>query len=262
MSGSASSPRLPTLRAEIADFVRFVLRPRPGPRLPGRAGGSGVLSDFLLNAPWWRLCQWALLLWLINLVIFAPLALSAAQTLGAQHRLNIHHLPWLTALIWAPIVEELCFRHLLRRPALLWWFTPLMAGVMVRGPGLASGLLLVVALLLALAPAWYPSDHRLRIAWSWPFRLRVGLRRIYPLLFHGVAIAFAAVHLFNFHMNGMELFLLPLLVLPQWATGLVLGWMRVRRGLGAAMALHAIFNGGPLLFIALILHYAPQLAGG
>jgi len=36
------------------------------------------------------------------------------------------------------------------------------------------------------------------------------------------------------------------LVTPQWLTGLVLGWMRVQRGVVAAMILHALFNLGPL----------------
>lgn len=53
------------------------------------------------------------------------------------------------------------------------------------------------------------------------------------------------------------MWLLPLLVLPQWATGLVLGWMRVRRGIGAAIALHALFNGGPVLMIWLLMTLMP-----
>ena len=32
-------------------------------------------------------------------------------------------------------------------------------------------------------------------------------------------------------------------------TGLVLAWLRVRRGIGASIVLHAIFNGGPVLLI-------------
>ena len=46
------------------------------------------------------------------------------------------------------------------------------------------------------------------------------------------------------------------LVLPQWATGLVLGWMRVRRGIGAAIAC-ALFNGGPVLMIWLLMTLMP-----
>src|SRR5690606_22462690 len=56
--------------------------------------------------------------------------------------------------------------------------------------------------------------------------------------------------------------LLPLLVLPQWVTGLVLGWQRVRHGIGAALVLHALFHGGPLLLVWLVLQAAPGLALG
>lgn len=255
-------------RRELVDFLRFVWRPRPGPRLPGRHARGGVYEDFLPALSVWRILQWALLLWAINLFIFGPMAVGAAQAGGAQHRLNLHSLPWLQALIWAPIVEELTFRFCLRRIAALWWFLPLMVVILVSGPGVASGALLVVALLLCWAPAW-AVRHRPagapapRFAWACrlPWAQRLQARRFYPWLFHASALAFAAVHLYNFNLNQMPVSLMPLLVLPQWITGLVLGWIRVRRGIGASMLLHAVFNAGPLLVVLLILTYAPQLAG-
>ncbi|MCH4586399.1 CPBP family glutamic-type intramembrane protease, partial [Achromobacter xylosoxidans] len=51
-----------------------------------------------------------------------------------------------------------------------------------------------------------------------------------------------------------------LLVLPQWVTGLVLGWIRIRRGIGAAIALHAMFNAGPILLIWAVMRWAPTAA--
>ena len=145
---------------------------------------------------------------------------------------------------------------------MLWWFVPLMAAILVQGAGWASGLMVAAAVLLALAPAWYPAGHRWQAGWRLSWRGRRRARRAYPWLFHTAALAFAAVHLFNFRLNAMDVLLLPLLVLPQWVTGLVLGWMRVRRGIGASMALHAMFNGGPLLLLGLILQFAPELALG
>jgi len=248
------------LRAELMDFLRFVRRPRPGRRLPGRAAGQGVLVDFLPNVRLARLAQWALLLWLANLFVFGPLAVSAAEMGGAQHRLSLMDLPWLQALIWAPIVEELTFRHALRRPAMLWWFVPLMAAIVVQGAGFASGMMAAVALLLCLAPLWSAPNARLRKGWSLSWRGRRRLLRSYPWLYHVSALAFGAVHLYNFHLHDMPATLMPLLVLPQWFTGLVLGWMRVRRGIGASMLLHALFNAGPLLIVWLILRLAPGLA--
>ncbi|WP_323011759.1 type II CAAX prenyl endopeptidase Rce1 family protein [Castellaniella sp.] len=251
---------LPTMGQEIVDFLRFVVHPKPGPRLGAHRLGPGVRVDFSLNAPLWRLVHWAVLLWMVNIFVFAPLALSAAEASGAQHRLDIHNLPWLTALIWAPIVEELTFRFALRRPVMLLWFVPIMAMIMVQGVGPVPILLAGVALLLALAPQWYPAGYRWQAAWVTPWRWRRRVRRLYPLLFHVVALTFAAVHLYNFRHTSINLVLMSLLVLPQWVTGLVLGWIRVKRGIGASMALHAIFNGGPLLLIGLVLHFAPQLA--
>lgn len=251
---------LPTMGQEIVDFLRFVMRPVPGPRVGGRRIGPCVWVDFSLNAPLWRLLHWAVLLWTVNIFVFAPLALSAADAGGAEHRLDIHNLPWLMALVWAPVVEELTFRFALRRPAMLCWFVPLMAFILFQGAGPATIMLAGLALLLALAPRWYPAGYRWQSGWTASWRWRRRVRRLYPLLFHVAALAFAFVHLFNFRLTSMNLVLLSLLVLPQWVTGLVLGWIRVRRGIGAAIALHAIFNSGPLLLIGLVLHFAPELA--
>lgn len=48
-------------------------------------------------------------------------------------------------------------------------------------------------------------------------------------------------------------------MLPQWLTGLVLGWMRVRRGIAASIALHALFNAGPMVMIWLLLKLVPDM---
>lgn len=67
------------------------------------------------------------------------------------------------------------------------------------------------------------------------------------------------MHLSNFSFNRMPWWMLPLLVLPQWLTGLVLGWMRVRRGIAASIALHALFNAGPMVMIWLLLKLVPDM---
>lgn len=247
-----------TFKTEVKLFWRFIKSPILGPKIPGHKLRSGIWSDFHLNISIGRLLQWALLLWLVNIFVFAPMALVAAEASGAQHRMDIQNLPWLTALIWAPIVEELCFRYVLRRPAMIWWFVPLMVAVLVQGPGYSQSILLILAVLLALAPLYF-KDHKLAFAWRLSWQQRHNVIKLYPIFFHTVAILFAAVHLFNFKFASIPLTLLPLLVIPQWFTGLVLGWLRVTRGIGAAIFLHAVFNGGPLLLIGLALHYLPEL---
>lgn len=243
---------------ELKQFWRFIKKPKPGAKLPGHKTVPGSWDDFCLNISIGRILQWALLLWLVNIFVFAPMALVAAEASGAQHRMDINNLPWLTALIWAPIVEELTFRYVLRRPAIIWWFIPLMVAVLVQGPGISQSILLALAISLALAPLYF-KQHRLAFAWRLSWRTRLNVIRLYPLFFHAVALMFAGVHLFNFKFASLPLAILPLLVIPQWFTGLVLGWFRVKRGIMSAIVLHAVFNGGPLLLIGLALHYMPEL---
>src|SRR3546814_19916673 len=71
-----------------------------------------------------------------------------------------------------------------------------------------------------------------------PWHYRLAYRRIFPWVFHVASLLFAAVHLYNFTLQGTPWWLFPLLVLPQWLTGMVLGWLRVKRGIGASMLLH------------------------
>lgn len=233
---------------EFQDFLRFLWRPRLGPRLPKRQAGDGWHLDWFGRLPWKRLLQWALALWAINMLVLGPLALSAASAAGAQHRLDITNIPWLHALLWAPLVEELVFRYGLRQPVKALWLLPLAIAAMIMGPKWPAMMLLGAGVLLCWwlhgrqRQAWWPS-------WGW----HAAYRRWFPWVVHLACLAFAAVHLHNFSMQSAPWWLLPLMVAPQWITGLVLAWLRVRRGIGAAIVLHAIFNGGPLLLVFLIL---------
>lgn len=247
----------PTFRRELGDFLRFVRSPRVSPRLPGQALGQGWYTDWFPAVSIKRLLQWAALLWTINLLVLGPLAIMAAGAGGATHRLNIHAIPWLTALLWAPLVEELVFRYALRRPGMLLWLVPLSVIALFMGPRW-YGIALVGGLLLA---CWVPYLVRSNY---WVQPLRWSSRRLYlncfPWVFHLACMSFAALHLYNFQLAQTPWWLLPVLVLPQWLTGLVLGWLRIRRGMGAAVLLHAIFNAGPLTAVWLALQMAPELA--
>src|SRR5690554_5747527 len=109
-----ATPRL-RFRDELRDFMRFIVRPTLGPRTAPRRLGTQVGADWLSGLELGRLLKWALFLWAINLIFLGPIAVAAATAGGAQHRLNIHAIPWMQALLWAPIVEELVFRYGLRR---------------------------------------------------------------------------------------------------------------------------------------------------
>ncbi|HUG58094.1 MAG TPA: CPBP family glutamic-type intramembrane protease [Candidimonas sp.] len=255
--GRSVSGKLLRFRDELRDFLGFVVRPRFAPRLPGRHAANGWWEDWFPGVALGRLFKWACFLWVVNLMFLGPIAVTAAGAGGATHRLDIHQIPWLQALLWAPVVEELVFRYGLRRIAQAWWLVPAAVGAMLMGPTWPAILLVAVIVAVCWIPYLLGVPYTRR---SLPWRHRLAYRRYFPWVFHLASLSFAAVHLYNFNLHQTPLWLMPLLVLPQWLTGLVLGWQRVKRGIGASMLLHAIFNGGPLLVVWLVLRYVPEMA--
>lgn len=247
----------PTFRAELRDFLSFIRNPRLAPRPVDRGLGDGYWCDWFPQLRVGRLLQWALLMWAVNLLFLGPIAVMAAGLGGATHRLDLENIPWMTALLWAPIAEELVFRWGLRRLKHVWWLLPLAVAAMLSGPSFTGGLLLAAFFMLAWVPyaaAW--PTARQPLPWAW----RRSYVHGFPWVFHASSLVFSGVHLYNFNLGQTPIWLLPLLVLPQWATGMLLGWLRVRRGIGASILLHAVFNGGPLLLVWLALQAAGDMA--
>jgi len=240
-------------RDELKDFWRFVKRPSVTPRFAGPLHGNAWATDWQAGVSFKRLLQWAALLWVVNLFVFGPVAVTAAGLGGSEHRLDIHNIPWLAGMIWAPVVEELAFRYGLRRPVHILWFTPLaFVAVLFGWHAWTAGLVVSI-----LGLAWWAS-----LKWPAPLAARAPLHRAYNrhfgLVFYVSALGFAAMHLNNFRLGDTPFWLMPALVLPQFFTGLVLGWLRVRQGIGAAIVLHAMFNTGPLLMVALLVSLLPE----
>jgi len=238
----------PRFRAELHDFFRFLRNPAFGFQTPDVRAGRNHNEDWVLSVSPLRILQWAALLWLVNIVFLGPLAVMAAEAGGAQHRLDMERIPWLQALLWAPLVEELLFRYGLRRPLNALWVAPAAAGILFSGPHAATILLMaaVVFTLLAQERSGKPF-----VRCSWQMRRRYFIW--FPRIFYLATLLFAVIHLHNFNLNQTPAWLLPFLVLPQFVTGLVLGWMRIRRGISAAILLHGMFNGGPLLLVWFVL---------
>ena len=193
--------------------------------------------------------QWAAFLWLINITVFGPLAALVATSAGAQHKLDLSNIPWKQAVLWAPLVEEMVFRYVLRRPSQFLWVLPVAIWALFTGAqALTVAALCVVVLLLLVRP----TVPALQVA-VWPRRWNVFYARHFGWVFYGSTLLFAALHLYNFKFDQISFWLLPLLILPQFVTGLVLAWLRVRRGIGASIVLHAVFNSGPILLIMLVM---------
>ncbi len=253
----------PTFRQELRDFLCFLRSPRLNPRLGGQDLGHGWHTDWTNGLGVKRILQWAALLWLVNLTVFGPLAASVATSTGAQHRLDLSNIPWKQAILWAPLIEELVFRYVLRRPSQFLWLLPVSLWCMFAGPDtLTVSLVLAMVVLLYVRPTYGSGRPSLfssiGLGKAWPKHWYKTYVRHFGWAFYGATLLFAALHLYNFRFEQVSLWVLPLLILPQFMTGLVLGWLRVRRGIGASIILHAVFNAGPILVIMSIVSLLPE----
>lgn len=224
-------------------FRTFVRRPtarryRYYSREPGRAWHLDVIPQIRLG----RLLAWAVTLWLVNLLVLGPIVVAVAGMSGATHRIDVHNIPWVLAILWAPLIEEMVFRYGLRKPLQAIWLVPILIPSLLFGMTGGSGWWLAIGLLLC---CWACMNDRPPSRRSW--RVMRAYRFWFPWVFHTVTLAFAGLHIKNFIFTDFSWWMLPVLVLPQWFSGLVLGWIRVSRGIGAAILLHAVFNLGPLL---------------
>lgn len=241
----------PTFKQDLKAFWTFVKSPSLSERFTGRRG-DGWWSDFKIHTPIGLLFKWLFFLWGMSIFVLAPIVLSVSGLLGATNRLHDIDI-WrlvLMAAIWAPLVEELLFRFGLRRPKLALLYVPILAYVLYTKAGLFN--IVVVVLLLALF-VLLDLCRMTTVHYALPFKWRRLYCRYFPVIFHGSVLAFASMHLMNYQFpGGMTSLLLPLLILPQWLTGMVIAWMRVRDGFSCAVLMHALFNGCPVLLMALL----------
>ncbi len=243
-----------SFRAECRACLDFICQPRLArqyAQLSRPTPAPGWLVDWWPAISWRRVLAWAGLLWLINIFALGPIVLTVFEMSGATHRININNLPWFQAIIWAPVLEELLFRFGLRRPFQALWLTPVMVVVLLNGMVWWSSCLFAASAALSLY--WCARSTGPR---AWALKWLKRYRLIFPYVFHAVALAFAAVHIKNFVYTDLAWWMMAVLVTPQWVTGLVLGWMRVQRGVGTSILLHGLFNAGPLCVAWVALQYA------
>lgn len=227
---SALAAPAPTLVGEWRRLGAFLARPQ----LPRERIGSGALT--VLGRIY--LLDMAMMLVLIG-IAGAVVAMGVELPETALAGIEITPLIAVFVILLAPVLEEIGFRSWLNgRPALIAALMLILAGA-VMVPWIAGGdtlptwaLLTGAALVLVAAPAAAVALFR-RPTPAW-------FAKAFPLFFWGATIAFALVHLANFSEGSLAM-LLPLVV-PQFLLGALLGYVRVRIGLWAAIALHAAHN--------------------
>lgn len=73
--------------------------------------------------------------------------------------------------------------------------------------------------------------------------VKVKWDRFFALFFYVNAVAFALVHMTNFQAIDVPIWVIPLIVLPQFVAGLYFGYIRVKNGgMFWSFALHALHN--------------------
>ena len=174
---------------------------------------------------------------MLVLISCAAIAIALGVELPETALAGMEFTPMLVALviIGAPVMEELIFRSWLSgKPAhvFAWLSIAFTFGIMVL---IASETTIVpivlvgaglVGAVLSLVLFWRKPPMR------W-------FAKGFPVFYWLSVLSFALVHLANFEEGGAVLFAL---VLPQFVLGTLLGYVRTRIGLWAAIALHAAHN--------------------
>ena len=223
------------VRVEWASYLAFLKRPA----LPDRAlppGKAGLLA-------WLRMLglDLAIMLVLVSCAIIALLAgvdLPETALAGVDITMQLA----IMVVLVAPVAEEIIFRGWLSgRPGHVLALLLLGAGgafaatlgisLTGRNAALSVGSGMLAAAVLALLALFF---LRGRGAMGW-------FRAIFPVLFWFSTLAFASIHLLNYEQGSLAI-LLPL-ILPQFALGTILGYMRVNYGLWSCILLHATHNG-------------------
>mgnify|MGYP001800079354 FL=1 len=185
----------------------------------------------------------------IMLVFIGTISAAAAMGFELPENVNNSLEPGLTAIalvvIAAPLLEELAFRSWLRgHPAIIAGVAMVVVGLgaipaigMTLFEGLAGQIMAIVGLGLALIGAPLA-------AWRLLNRETPDLfQRRFPFWFWLSTLAFALIHLGNYSdLSWSTLAILLPLILPQFALGTMLGYLRVHYGLAQAIALHAAHN--------------------
>ncbi|MEM7730440.1 MAG: CPBP family intramembrane glutamic endopeptidase [Pseudomonadota bacterium] len=146
----------------------------------------------------------------------------------------------LAAVLFAPVIEEVLFRSWLGGARLCLLGLPVLLSLLAVGtaagqvgPMLSFGLAGALSvLILSIARRYSELSPEAQRAARW---------RLFPTAFYGSALLFAMLHLSNYE-GGFSSPVMALAVLPQFVVGLVLGYVRMRFGLVAAIIFHALYN--------------------
>ena len=192
------------------------------------------------------------------LIGFASALVAAGVELPETALADMAFTPWLifAVVVGAPVMEEIAFRSWLSGRLGHWagLILLLLSGLGFAlahmgqvGDNLAlsiAGLALGVSAPILAVLAFVRGAKGTPMGW---------FARSFPFFFWFSTLAFALVHIANFETDGSwgSIAVLLPLVLPQFILGMMLGYVRVRFALWAAILLHAAHNATALTVAAM-----------
>lgn len=219
-------------RNETIELLTFLRHPR---RRVRHAGTTAQQMRRLL---------WMLLLGVVlSVVMMFPLEGLVAQLAPSVQSLMVFNGRFVfTAVIMAPLLEEVLFRAGLRNAAYTLFIGPCLIVLVIFHLSWTTGTFAGVTALIGLL------DHLRRKRPGLLQRRGRAFLRLYPAVFRAYGVAFAAIHLANYQASGWDAMLVPVLLLPQMLLGLLLSYIRLRQGLVHSMLLHSLLNAVFCLF--------------
>lgn len=216
---------------EISSFFSFV-------RNPGRGSGRATSRNEWIR----RAIFFAILLTLIEAPIL--IALDFIERWTRMPRLSPTSDGLLAALvmtvIFGPIVEELIFRAGLRNPTYCLFIGPPLVVLFTIGTFSQFVIFAILCLCMSVAGGIHARRmYKNHVAQRHFSRLFLAH---YARIFWLYCFLFAFLHSTNYQFDGYQSFFVFLFVLPQFISGVVMGYLRLRDGVRSSWLVHTSMN--------------------
>jgi membrane protease YdiL (CAAX protease family) len=146
-----------------------------------------------------------------------------------------------SALILAPILEELICRAGLRSAKYSLFFGPIFIVTLIGAWQIALSLfffLMTIVLVHEYLLPWINNGKKP----GQNFFLGRSFIQAYPKIFWMYAGAFSLMHVMNFSINNVADIAVVFAVIPQFVMGILWGYVRIRDGIASAIFLHFLNN--------------------
>ena len=227
---------------EIGDFARFIARPH-------RARGRPSTRKKRIK----RVIFFARAWFTVSLALAALLnQLEEAAGIGyVTPRLTKDVLAGVLVIgLLGPMIEELVYRAGLRMPVFCLILVPVVAVATVApsmtGAAVSSFAALVLWTIAIVARRRAAASNAARTQMAKAF---IGS---YPKIFYLNCYLFAIAHASTYQFVGMQAPLIFVLVFPLAIGAAVMGYLRIRDGLGSSIMVHCLYNTAGIGFISLM----------